>query len=651
MSRLLIINGPNVGVTYELGDRTRIGRLGENEIQVPDSNVSRIHSEIVLENNAYVIYDRASKNGVIINGEHAAQQTLQAGDEIVIGGSTFLFDGDLKIHNARFSNNSVYFLADSGDDITQSAISLDKLAGSGRELSDRMLEIAKIFAGPSEPVPAMVERMCERIRVYFQADHAILFLKVTNEAEMRPYEAAPHNEPVCVNAGLLNRVTTEKRPLSLTELQKAPTGCGFNQDDEPASEAPEVTEHTPSNSVADRPKRSPRRGKHPEDIPVSMICAPLMADAEVTGLLLVSRQHPDPFPIGSLAILECMAAFAAIQVQTNTAPDTADSCHSVMHLNAEQRAASTRSLRMQEIYNSARRSADGPGTVLITGEIGTGKETLARFIHESSSHADGPSTVVNCAAIRPEDFETEFFGREKDAENPDRPLVPGKVEQAIGGTLFLDEVGALDISLQPKLLRFLQDRAFYRVGGTNAVEADIKVIAASTLDLAAAVRAGKFREDLWYRLNVVPFHMPPLRERREDIGPLVDFFIARHSHRFNRRVLGANDSTINMLQKYDWPGNIRELDNAVERAVLLCDSKILSNSDFLNIEEARRRLNSQADLERKRDTKPLADVERQHIMIALKKHNYNQARAAEALGLHRNTLRNKVIEYGIEIPK
>lgn len=333
------------------------------------------------------------------------------------------------------------------------------------------------------------------------------------------------------------------------------------------------------------------------------------------------------------------------------ATDTAGFSNLALPLNAEQRAASTRSLRMQEIYNTARISAHGPGTVLITGEMGTGKETLARFIHETSPHADGPFVVVNCAAIPPELFELELFGSEKDAEEPDGCTRPGKVEMAIGGTLFLDEVGELELSLQPKLLRFLQDQAFYRVGATHAVKANVKVIAATTLDLAAAVRAGKFREDLWYRLNVVPFHMPSLRERREDIRPLVDFFIARHAQRLNRRMLGANDSTIGLLQKYDWPGNIRELDNAVERAVLLCDSKILSNSDFANIEEARRRLNSQADLERKRDTKPLAEVERQHIIIALKKHNFNQARAAEALGLHRNTLRNKIIEYGIDISK
>jgi DNA-binding NtrC family response regulator len=356
------------------------------------------------------------------------------------------------------------------------------------------------------------------------------------------------------------------------------------------------------------------------------------------------------FSASTVAELKMAAVFTALTIQASRPPSPPASSETAA-LDAEQRSASTRSLRMQEIYNSARRSASGNAPILVTGERGTGKETLARFIHESSERAEGPFVVIQCAAISPGDLEKELFGEEQQGDDGELLIMPGKIDEAAGGTLFLQEVGELDLAFQPKLLRFVQDNAYTRIGSDCAAMSDVKIIATSSIDLAAAVRSGNFREDLWYRLNVVPFHMPPLRERREDVAPLLDFFIQYYSVRFNKRVIGTNDSAISLLQKYDWPGNIRELNNAVERAVLLAESKVLSTSDFAHIEEARRQLNAKSDLERKRDTRPLAEVERQHIIIALKKHNFNQARAAEALGLHRNTLRNKIIEYGIQIPK
>lgn len=647
MPRLLIIKGPNVGVSYELGERARIGRLGENEIQVPDPNVSRIHAEIIYERDSFVVYDRGSKNGVIINGTAVPEKALEPGDQIIIGGSTFLFDGEIDIHNARFSDNSVFYLARSGKSkaSAKTATGLDETGTD--QFSTEIMRLAEIFSGPPASVPVVSERICERIRDWFDADHTVLFLQDHPEGELMPIEAVPHNTSVSVNSALLLRVIHEKRALALTDELELPAGCELADDEQPDPAGQQ--DESPASDV----KKSKGTGKekcsgHP---PVTMLCAPLLSESESSGALLVIRAGANSIPLQGLAVLQSMATLTNVAVRAAITADRARNSAPSLPLDPEQRHVPTRSLRMQEIYNSARRSADGTGAILITGESGTGKKTLAQFIHENGPRSGGPFMVVNCAAIAPEHFEAELFGSERQADDETGHTIPGKVEQAMGGTLFLEEVGELDLSLQPKLLRFLQDRAFYRAGSTRAIESDIKITAGTTTDLAAAVRAGKFREDLWYRLNVVPFHMPPLRERREDIAPLVDFFINRYSARLNRKVLGANDGALALLQKYDWPGNIRELENSVERAVLLAESKVLSTADFSHIEEARRRLNTQADLERKRDTKPLAEVERQHIIIALKKHNFNQARAAEALGLHRNTLRNKIIEYGIEIPK
>lgn len=648
MPRLLIIKGPNIGVSYELGERSRIGRLGENEIQVPDPNVSRIHAEIIYERDSFVVYDRGSKNGVIINGIPVPEKALEPGDQIIIGRSTFLFDGDIDIHNARFSDNSIFYLARSGKSkaSAKAATGMDKVEQD--HFSDEIIKLADIFSGPPASVPVISEQICERIRDWFDADHTVLFLKDHPEADLRPIEAVPHNKSVCVNSALLSRVIEEKRALALSDEVELPAGFELSSDEE--AEAAEQQEEA---AMPDVQKMSKGTGKEKSfnRQPVTMLCAPLLSESEISGALLVVRAGANSIPLQNLAVLQSMATLTNVTVRAAITADRARNTAPPLPLDPEQRHVQTRSLRMQEIYNSARRSADGAGAILITGESGTGKKTLANFIHESGPRSSGPFIVVNCAAIPPEQFEAELFGFEKHTGEDTEQTIPGKVEQAMGGTLFLEEIGELSITLQPKLLRFLQDRAFYRSGSTRAIESDIKVMAGTTTDLAAAVRAGKFREDLWYRLNVVPFQMPPLRERREDIAPLIDFFISHHSARLNRKVLGANDGAIALLQKYDWPGNIRELDNAVERAVLLAESKVLSTSDFSHIEEARRRLNTHADLERKRDTKPLAEVERQHIIIALKKHNFNQARAAEALGLHRNTLRNKIIEYGIEIPK
>jgi transcriptional regulator with PAS, ATPase and Fis domain len=370
------------------------------------------------------------------------------------------------------------------------------------------------------------------------------------------------------------------------------------------------------------------------------------------AVLLVERAEANAYSLKDLGLLQAAARLSAGTLQ---AAQLADRLSRVALAEASTADPAnflpSRNDRMVEIFEAARRAADSNVTILVTGESGTGKEVLARHIHEASSRARGPFLAVNCSAIPSQLFESELFGHEKGAfTGADRTTI-GKVEAAHGGTLLLDEVGELELPLQPKLLRFLQDKAFYRVGGSRAIEADVRVVAATNQDLAGLVREGKFREDLFYRLNVVPFHLPPLRERREDIAQMVDHLIARHSKRLGRKIIGANDAAISLLQKYDWPGNIRELENAVERAIILAQAKILTATDFGHIDEARRRVKELGDLERKRETRPLEEVEKMHILAALKRYNFNQARAAEALGVHRNTLRNKIIEYGIEIQK
>ncbi len=235
---------------------------------------------------------------------------------------------------------------------------------------------------------------------------------------------------------------------------------------------------------------------------------------------------------------------------------------------------------MQSLLAQAQRAAEVSATVLITGETGTGKEVLARYIHESGPRADKPFVPINCAAVPETMLESELFGYEAGAFTGATKRKPGLMEIADGGVLFLDEIASLPLDMQAKLLRALEERVIRRMGGTKWVPVDVQVLAASNRDLQEMIAAGKFREDLYYRLKVLELHLPPLRERREDIPALVGFFVRQLAPRMGKQVRDVNPRVLQALEAYDWPGNIRELRNAIERALLFCDGDTLELEHF-----------------------------------------------------------------------
>jgi nitrogen regulation protein NR(I) len=233
-----------------------------------------------------------------------------------------------------------------------------------------------------------------------------------------------------------------------------------------------------------------------------------------------------------------------------------------------------------DLYAVLERVADTPTTVLITGESGTGKELVARALHEHSSRRDKPFIKVNCAAIPKELIESELFGYERGAFTGAVSSKPGRFELANGGTLFLDEIGEIPIEMQVKLLRALQESEFERVGGIKTIRVDVRLVAATNRDLKKLIAAGTFREDLFYRLNVVPMRLPALRERADDIPLLVEHFLAKFNGRLKKHVVGLEPEALEALRAYGWPGNIRELENVVERAVLFCDTQTIRRDDL-----------------------------------------------------------------------
>ena len=301
-----------------------------------------------------------------------------------------------------------------------------------------------------------------------------------------------------------------------------------------------------------------------------------------------------------------------------------------------------RSRAMEDLVNMAGRVAASRSTVLIQGESGTGKELLARLVHNLSPRSDRPIIVVNCGAIHENLLESELFGHEKGAFTGAVRRRIGYFEEADGGSLFLDEIGELTLPLQVKLLRFLQEREFQRLGGNEVIRTDVRIISATNRDLEARVREGAFREDLFYRLNVVTMSIPPLRERKDDIPPLVDYFLDKFSSE-NGGLKSISREARDMLMKYDYPGNVRELENILERATVISRDGIISVEDlpFRDTPADERRFEGKM-----KDS--IEALELQMIRKAMQDSGSNQSKAADILGISERMLRYKLKKYGIK---
>jgi DNA-binding NtrC family response regulator len=305
---------------------------------------------------------------------------------------------------------------------------------------------------------------------------------------------------------------------------------------------------------------------------------------------------------------------------------------------------------MQKVKGLVRKVASSPGsTVLLTGESGTGKDLIAKVIHYSSSRAARPYVNITCSALPETLLESEMFGHERGAFTDARTQKRGLLEQADEGTVFLDEIGEMVPALQAKLLRFLEEKAFRRVGGAGDIQVDVRVIAATNRNLEETVRAGKFRDDLYYRLNVLRVEVPPLRARQEDIPILAQYFIEMYGKEFKRPVRGLSHAAEAALRQYGWPGNVRELRNLVERAVLLCEHDLLEPADFDSLHTARAHAaGGHGGFELPPEGVNLEDVERSLVVQALERAGGNQTRAAALLGLHRDQIRYRVEKFGLK---
>jgi Nif-specific regulatory protein len=392
----------------------------------------------------------------------------------------------------------------------------------------------------------------------------------------------------------------------------------------------------------------------PSDRSLSFICVPIMRSKKVLGTISAERRYDNSrllkLDVEVLSILATMTAQAVElylieNVEKVALENENRRLRSVLKARFKPSNIIGNSKPMQDVYKLIEKVTRTKTTVLILGESGVGKELVASAIHFNSNAAKGPFVKFNCAALPESVIESELFGHEKGSFTGAVGARKGRFEEAHGGTIFLDEVGELSLSVQAKLLRVLQEKTFERVGGNAQVKVDIRILAATNRDLSVMVEKGTFREDLYYRLNVFPVTIPPLRERSNDIIALADHFVAQFSNELGDEVKRISTSAINMLLSYHWPGNVRELENVIERAIILSDDGVIHGYNL----PPSLQMPILADVECKGNLEARLDaIEYEMIVDALKVHNGNTTEAAKMLGLTRRILGLRLNKYKLD---
>ncbi|HEV8168837.1 MAG TPA: sigma 54-interacting transcriptional regulator, partial [Pyrinomonadaceae bacterium] len=375
----------------------------------------------------------------------------------------------------------------------------------------------------------------------------------------------------------------------------------------------------------------------------SLLCVPLVAFDKPLGVIYLDiSSGATQFDEGHLQLLTAIAGIAAVAFENARRFELLQQENRrLQHEVKLDHEMIGESESMREVYTKLSRVAPTCSTVLLLGESGTGKELAARAIHLNSPRANKPFVAINCATLTESLLESELFGYEKGAFTGAINQKPGKLEVAEGGTIFLDEVGELSPAIQAKLLRVLQTHEFERVGGTRPINVDVRTIAATNRDLKAAMKAGQFREDLYYRLDVVSIAMPPLRERREDIPLLATYFVAEYSRKCKRRVTGISADARRLLSAYDWPGNVRQLENAIERAVVLGVTELIVPED---LPESILESDPVSDQPPAGYNETIREAKRQLIAKTLEQTGGNYTEAAKRLRMHANNLHRLVRE-------
>jgi len=550
-ARIAAISGKLKGTIFDLHeDALIIGRETAAHVCLADAAVSRRHSKIEKKDDDFLITDLESLNGTFVNNVPVRSRVLEHGDRVRIGESQFLF----LTHEGESASKS-------------SEVTLDEM---------------KVVTGPTLRVrfDDAVEQMARDLGALMKVSTTINAIRGLDPLLQRLLEL------------LFEVVPAQRGAILLTTGDTLDDSIVFGLDrkhgkDQPVNVSRTIVQQVLHEGVAVLASDATTQPKFATESFIetrahSVMCVPLvMFDRKLGVLYLDSTNSRDKFNKDHLQLVTAIAGIAAVAIENARHFEWLENENErlLADVNIEHNMVGDSSA-MQRVYKFISKIAPTDATVLIGGESGTGKELAARAIHRNSKRTQKPFMAVNCAALSESLLESELFGHERGAFTGAIAQKKGRLEIADGGTVFLDEIGELTPPLQVKLLRVLQEREFERVGGTLTIKVDLRVIAATNKNLENAMAASEFRHDLYYRLNVVALDMPPLRERREDIMLLANYFVEKYGARCNRKLRGISPEARERLLAYDWPGNVRELENAIERAVVLGTTDLIRPEDF-----------------------------------------------------------------------
>jgi len=620
-ARLTAISGALKGTTFALTqDEVSIGRDLSNSVSINDPSISRRHC-LIRKNgssNGFHVVDLQSYNGTFVNGLPVADRALTHCDQIALGDLRFIF----LTHDDTVPG-------DDGELITGSTIRLE------REQA--------FYLRPEDAVPnlSVDSRAVGERNALLKISTTINSIRKSHELQQRLLELTLDVVPAERGAILLADEDCEDFVSCRGWDQLSGADDSIRVSRTISRQVLREVVAILSNDVVEN-----ENGGSPSLVAArvsSLLCVPLVAFDKPLGVIyLDTSSRVAQFDEAHLQLLTAIAGIAAIAFENarQFALLETENRRLQQEVKLEHQMVGE-SQSMNEVYETISKVAASPSTVLILGESGTGKELAARAIHLNSERAGKPFIAINCATLTESLLESELFGHERGAFTSAIAQKRGKLEIADGGTIFLDEVAELSPAVQAKLLRVLQTREFERVGGTRPIKVDVRTIAATNRDLEAATKTGKFREDLYYRLNVVSIPMPPLRERREDIPLLATYFVAEYSRKCKRRVTGISAEARRLLCAYDWPGNVRQLENAIERAVVLGVTELIVPED---LPESILESDPVSDQPPAGYNETIREAKRQLIAKTLKQADGNYTEAAKRLRMHPNNLHRLVRE-------
>ncbi len=610
-SRVVVVSGPSKGTVVRLtGEQLSVGRDSNNDLCLHDRAVSRRHFNISRTDAAFQLIDLESHNGTFVNGIPVRRKLLTHGDTLRVGRCELVFliteDEGQTLQAIQFKDEPIDLLT------TTNVRAYAPLSHGGTDVGrmardlNALFKIANIINSIRDLEP-LQQRLLQLIGEVIPADSgAIVILRHADEEPTsscvweRHATASPQ---LRIRREIVQRALWERSPI----LSRPAHGSGEAE---------------------------------------SVLCVPLVAVERTVGVLyLAAIGAEDKFEDGHVHFLSSVAGIAAVTLENVLATEALRSENRRLQAELDLEGVIIgESKPMRQVQNFISRVAKSDSTVLIRGESGTGKELVARAIHRNSLRGDKAFVAINCAAIPEALLESELFGHEKGSFTGAIATKKGRLEIAEGGTIFLDEIGELAPLLQAKMLRALQEHEFERVGGTRTLKVDARVIAATNKNLEDALKTGQFRQDLYYRLNVVSVVVPPLRDRTDDIPLLAMYFAAKYSEKCKRPLKGISSAARSLLMSYSWPGNVRELENAIEHAIVLGTGEEIVPDD---LPEALLELQPvESSSEKYHDR--INHLKKRMIAEAVKQSKGNYTEAAKLLGVHPNYLHRLIRNLNIK---